>query len=271
MKKFLGLLFAFAVCCSLSVVVGFPWKQAVLLAIFAAYVSVGLFQVAAQVASTKPLHTFEPYYVRIIPNWTQLLADYTTAKSDEDWLKFIAWCGRAELPAVWYSVLRNDKDGVLIYRGSELGFTTAYDWRYEVKKREWLRLPKDGISSEGFPDSMDLFVKQKFDVIQLGLNVSKHWWQTFSTHCPEPVEIYEEHMFGEVHVVLAQLHIREFDLYWNEIDYNLKNVDRTWKLVNEGRKKLRWEKIEEHPDIPSSSQPIRIKNKYFDVQHQSIR
>jgi hypothetical protein len=131
MMRFFSLLFAFAVFCALALAVGFPWKQAVLLAVFVAYVSVGLFQVATKVAAT--------YYVRIIPNWTQILADYTTAKNDEGWSKFVAWCGRSELPGAWYSVLRNDKDGVLIYRGSELGFSTAFDWTYEVKKSEWLR------------------------------------------------------------------------------------------------------------------------------------
>jgi hypothetical protein len=270
MIKLLSFLFAFAVFCSLAVAVGFPWKQAILLAIFAAYVSVGRFHVAAQVASTTPPHTFEPYYVRIIPNWTQILADYTTAKNDEGWLKFVAWCGRTELPGAWYSVLRNDKDGVLIYRGSELGFSTAFDWSYEVKKREWLRLPKDGISPEGFPDSMDFFVKQKFDVIQLGLDVSRDWWQMFSPHCPEPVETHEEHMFGQVKIVLAQLPLREFDLYWNEVDYKTKNVDKTWESVKESRKKHGWEEIEKFRDVPSSWQPITIKNKYFEIQHRSI-
>jgi hypothetical protein len=223
-------------------------------------VSVGLFQVATQVAATTPLHTFEPYYVRIIPNWTQILADYANAKNDEDWLKFLAWCGRAELPGAWYSVLRNDKDGVLIYRGSELGFSTVFDWR----------LPKDGISPEGFPDSMDFFVEQKSDGIQLGLNVSGEWWRTFSPDCPPPVETHEEHLFGQVKIVLAQLPLREFDLYWNEVDYKAKNVDKTWKSVRESRKKHGWEEMEKYQDVPSSLQPITIKNKYFDVQHRSL-
>jgi hypothetical protein len=270
MTKFFSLLFVFAVFCALALAVGFPWKQVVLLAAFAAYMSVGLFQVATKVAATAPGHKFEPYYVRIIPRWTQILADYTTAKNDEDWLKFVAWCGREELPGAWYSVLRNDKDGILIYRGSELGFSTAFDWTYEVKKSEWLRGTKREGNPEGFPDSMDLLVKQKSDVIQLGLNVSSDWWPTFSPHCPAPIETHEEHMFGQVRIVLAQLPLREFDLYWNEVDYEPKNVDRTWKSVRESRKKHGWEEIENHRDVPSSLQPITIKNKYFEVQHHSI-
>lgn len=266
--KWLGILIAFAVFCSLALAVGFPWKQAALLAVFAAYMARGLFQVAA----TMPLHTFEPYYVLITPNWARILVDYTSAKTEEEWPKFMAWCGRPELPVDWYSVLRNDRDGVLIYRGSE-GFRTAIDWRYEVKKKELWKLPKDEISPEGFPDSMDFFVKQKFDVIQLGFSVSKDWWQMFSAHCPHPVEAHEEHMFGEVNVVLAQLPLQEFNLYWNDVDYDTKKVDRTWKLVTESRTKHGWEQVERdaNADFPTCLQPIRIKNKYFDVQHQSIK
>jgi hypothetical protein len=259
--------------CSLLLLSGgsrVPLEQAVLLAIFAAYMTSGLVQVSFQVAATGPLHTFEPYYVRIIPNWTQILADYTTAKNDEDWLKFVAWCGRTELPGAWYSVLRNDKDGVLIYRGSELGFSTTFNWSYEVKKREWLGARKAETSPEGFPDSMDFLVKQKFDVIQLGLSVRSDWWKTSSRHCPDPVETHEEHMFGTVQVVLAQLPLREFDLYWNEVDYKIKNVDKTWESVRENRKKYGWEEMEKYRDVPSSLQPITIKNKYFEVQHHSI-
>jgi hypothetical protein len=269
MAKWFGFLIVFVVVGSLAMAVGFTWKQAILLAIFATYVERGLGMTVA-----KPTHTFEPYYVRIVPNWSRILTDFTAVKNDEDWPKFLAWFGRTwnDLPADWYSVLRNDNDGVLVYRGGELGIRTAIDWTYEVKKNELWRIPSERVSHEGFPDTMYFFVKQNLDVIQLGLSISMDWWQTFSSHCPVPLETNNEHMFGLVKIVLAQLPIREFDLYWNEVDYKMENVDRTWKSVRESRRKHGWEEIiKENLDFPSAWLPIGIKNKYFDVQHGSLR
>jgi hypothetical protein len=270
MAKWFVLLFVPVIVGSLAMAVGFSWKQAVLLAILAAYVERGLSMSAA-----KPTHIFEPYYVRIFPNWDQIITDYLRIHHEEDWQKFSAWREGKALPADCYSVLRNDKDGVIIYRGSELGFRTAIDWNNEVKKTDWLRvIKKDGISPEDFPNSMDFFVKQYGDVIQLGLRVSEDWWKKFSLQCPESVEVetHEAFLFGLVKIVLVQLPIREFDLYWNEIDYKMEKIDKTWKSVRESRKKYGWEEIKEkESEIPSSWQPIRIKHKYFEVWHRSLR
>ncbi len=97
MAKWLGILFVFALGCSLAVAVGFPWKQAFLLAILAAYVERGLYM-----AATNPRHNFEPYYVRVIPTWDQILTGYAVEKSDEDWQKFTDWCGGKALPRDWF-------------------------------------------------------------------------------------------------------------------------------------------------------------------------
>jgi hypothetical protein len=271
MAKWFGLLFVFVVVGSLAMAVGFPWKQAALLAIFAAYVERGL-----NMAAAKPTHTFEPYWVWIMPNWHQILTDYTIVKNDEDWEKLTAWNNSAEVPPShilkvgdWYSVLRNDKDGVLIYRGDDRGFRTAIDWTYDVT---YYRFSLTKVTAlEGFP-TIDFFVKQQFDVVQLGLKVQSNWWKTFSADCPEPVETHEEYMFGAVKIVLAQLPLREFDLYWNEVDYEPKHVNKIWGSVRESRKKHGWEEKEKekYMDFPSHWQPITIKNKYFEVQHRSI-
>src|SRR6266567_350357 len=107
MSKALSLVFVFAVVCGLVMAVGFSWKQAVLLAAFAAYVERGL-----EMAATKPRYTFEPYYVSIIPDWEQILADYgIVERTSEEWKKFKTWSEDKALPLGWYSVLRNDKDG----------------------------------------------------------------------------------------------------------------------------------------------------------------
>jgi len=268
MTKLLGPFLAFAVFCTLALAVGFQWRQSVLLAIFAAFVQLGL-----DGAAMRPSHTFEPYYVQIMPNWDAILLDYTIVRNEEDQQIFTAWCEQAwtELPHAWYSVLRNDKDGIIVYRGAAQGFSTKIDSDYEVKKRRsWLSGNQPKISVESFPRALDFFIKQKFDAIQLGLNVSSDWWQKFSSQCASPVETNEEHMFGTVRIVIAQLPYREFDLYWNEIDYKPKSVDKVWLAVREGRKKHGWEEMEKDYSLPSSLQPISLKNKYFRVHHGSI-
>jgi hypothetical protein len=40
--------------------------------------------------------------------------------------------------------------------------------------------------------------------------------------------------------------------------------------VRESRKKHGWEEIEKDWDFPSNLQPIKIKNKYFEVKHHSM-
>lgn len=266
MSKWLGPVFIFGVVCGLGIAVGFSWKQAILLAVCAAYVERGL-----DMAAPKPRYTFEPYYVSIIPDWVQILGDYRIVEeTEEDWKKFTTWSEGKPLPLVWYSVLRNDKDGILIYRGVEGGFLTTYDWTYEVTKTGRRPYHIDAVSPEGFPYGVELFVKQKFDAIELGLSVSSDWWKSFASNCPKGLETHEEYMFGQVRIVLARLPIREFDLYWNEIDYNSKNVDETWKSVRESRAKQGWEEIERDKEFPFHWQPLTIKHKYFRAQHHSL-
>jgi hypothetical protein len=52
----------------------------------------------------------------------------------------------------------------------------------------------------------------------------------------------------------------------------MEKIDKTWKSVRESRKKYGCEEIKEkESEIPSSWQPIRIKHKYFEVWHRSLR
>jgi hypothetical protein len=221
MSKWWGLVFVFGLVGGLAMAVGFSWKQAILFAVFAAYVERGL-----DMAATKPRSTFEPFYVSIIPNWEQILADYSIVRqTDEDWKKFRSWSEGKALPLVWYSVLRNDKDGLLIYRGAEGGFSTAFAWQYEVTKRRASPYSPNAISPEGFPFGVDLFVKQDSDVIQLGLEVDGDWWQGVSRDSSKPLEA-REFLYGTERILLANLPLREFDLYWNEIDYDSKTWTR---------------------------------------------
>jgi hypothetical protein len=265
MSKWLGPVFVFGVVGGLAVAVGFSWKQAILLAVLAAYVERGL-----DTAVIKPRYTFEPYYVSIIPDWKQILADYRIVKqTGEDWEKFTTWSEGKALPLVWYSVLRNDKDGVLIYRGAEWGFLAGYHWSYEVTKRKPHPFSIHAIDPEGFPNGIEFFVKQNSDVLELGLDVDSDWWQRASANCPEPLEA-REGLYGTKRIVLANLPLQEFDLYWNETDYKSKNVDRTWKLVRQSREKHGWKEIEKDKGFTLYWQPNSIRNKYFEVQHHSL-
>lgn len=264
MGKWLLLLFVFAIGCSLSLEVGFTWKQAILLAAFVTY---GMR--ALTFAAEKERYTFEPYFVLIRPDWVQILTDYTVLKHDEDRQRFFEWCGGKNPPNDWFTVLRNDKDGLLIYRGEKLGFRTRYDWSYELNEKDRLRRALAPISPDEFPD-IDFFVKQKSDVIQLGLNVRSDWWKMVSVNCPKPLAAEEEYMLGQVSIVLAQLPVREFDLYWNETAFDSKKFERTWALVREERKKYEWEEVPQVEGIPSFYQPITIKSKYFEVAHGAL-
>lgn len=264
MAKWLVALFVVVVFGGLCLAVGFSWKQAVLLALIAVYVEHAFLQ-----AAPKRKATFDPYYVRIQPNWYVIFKDYSIVKTDDDWPKFREWREGKELPNVWYSVLRNDQDGILVYLGADGGFRTSFDFEWEVTKR--LLHSIERLSPEGFPYAIDLFLKQKFDVIQIGLRVKSDWWKSVSADCANPLEVREEHLYGTAVITLAQLPLGEFNLHWVPIEYGRGYVDKVQNSMNKGREEHGWNEAEKYDGLPSGIQPTILKSKYFTVEHNSIR
>ena len=171
------------------------------------------------------------------------------------------------MPLVWYEILRDDKDGVLIYLGEKRGFWAAYDWEFAFTTRGLYSPVR--INPEELRSGISLFVKQRTaDVIQLGINVRSDWWKCVSGNCPKPLEIHEGYMFDQVSVVLAQLPIREFDFYWSEIDPKIETYDRFWESVRDSRQKHGWEEVPKDIDVWSHS--IKIRNKFFTVEHRAL-
>jgi hypothetical protein len=242
---------------------------------------------AVELLARRPAGRFSPYYVRVDPNWYDLLMDFKLTSKPEDWQAIRK--SFEESPSTEYRVLRNgicftvvhqseDFERTLIYLDNHQTFVSEVDLQEEL---EPIRIePEDKLEREfGRLNKSDvrLFVRFGGDGYNLGIRVPRRWWDKMKTSCPKPMEEHADHPTGQVDLVLATISYREFDLYWEPVQWSSTFYDKTAKQLrsrrDEQRTRFDWKTIEHDSDLGSElgiDWPESIEHKYFTVEHRAI-
>ena len=268
----------------LAYIADFSTRQSIILAVLIAWLALCI---VVTYALLKPARRFSPHYVRVDPNWYDLLNDFKLINAIDAWPAVRKFS--EELPANEYSVVRSgvcftvvqqseDFERTLIYSNNHRTFVSEVDLEENV---EPLRIGgTDDISrAMGEPSKCDvcLFVRFGADGYKLGIRVPSRWWNEVKALCPKPMDEDADYPTGRVNLILAIISWREFDLYWEPAVWSSTFFEKTAKEIrkrrDEQRSKLGWKTIEHDADLGAElgiDWPESIEHKYFSIEHRAI-
>lgn len=124
----------------LAYVAGFSVRQSIVLALLMAWL-VGAIAEIAEIARPARRKRFSPYYVRVDPNWYDLLLDFKLISKPEEWHTLRE--SFETLPSTEYRVLRSgfcftivnqseDFERTLIYANHHQVFVSEVDFQAEL-------------------------------------------------------------------------------------------------------------------------------------------
>ncbi len=107
------------------------------------------------------------------------------------------------------------------------------------------------------------------DGYDLGIIVPAWWWDKVKARCPKPMKEDNYYLPGSVALILGTISYREFDLYWEPVEWPGALYDESAKQVvdrrdrrDDQRNRLGWKKV----DWPHD----KVEHKYFTVEHWRI-
>ncbi len=231
--------------------------------------------------ASKPARRFSPYYLRVHANWYDLLIDFKLIGKPEDWQAIQKTF--EGLPSTEYSVLRDgicftvahqseDFKRTMIYSNNHRTFVSEVDFEEDMDP---IRI--EPTNRFGEPNKCDVRFFMRFgrDGYNLGIRVPNRWWDQVKASCENPMNEDNDYATGQVELFLATISYREFDLYWEPVEWSSTFYEKTAKRIrdrrDEERKKFAWKKVE-HADIPELSidWPESIEHKYFNTEHRAI-
>ncbi len=262
----------------LAYIADFSVAQSIVLALLLASLARGI-----EHAAPKPALKFSPYYVRVDPNWYQLLLDFKLISQPEEWHAIQS--AVAELPISEYSVLRNglcftiirqteDFERILIYRDNRQVFVSEVDFQEDMNS---VKIKREH-SIPGLREyNVRFMMKFGGDGYNLGIIVPDWWWDEVKAMCPTPLKQDQDYPTGQVELILARISYREFDLYWEPVEWSSTFYEKTSKQIrerrDEHRKKLGWKTVDHDSDLGAElgiDWPESIEHKYFNVEHRAI-
>jgi len=284
-KGIFGYLLGAVVFCLILAYIGdFSMRQSIVLGALIAWLALCI--VIAYVV-LRPTRRFSPHYVRVDPNWYDLLSDFKLIDGLDAWHAVRKFS--EERPAAEYCVVRSgicfmvvqqseDFERALIYLNNHRTFVSEVDLEEDV---EPLRIGgTDEISrAMGEPSKCDvrLFVRCGADGYKLGIRVPSQWWNEVKASSPKPMEEDVDYPTGRVDLILAVMSYREFDLYWEPAVWSSTFYDKAAKEIrkrrDEQRGKLGWKTVEHDSDLGAElgiDWPESIEHKYFSVEHRAI-
>jgi hypothetical protein len=268
----------------LAHIAGFSTRQSIVLAALIAWLAVCI---VVAYAVLTPARRFSPHYVRVDPNWYDLLNDFKLIDGIDAWhaiRKFFEG-----LPATEYCVVRSgvcftvvqqseDFERTLIYLDNHRTFVSEVDLEEGVEPLRIGRIDKIS-EAMGKPSKCDvrLFVRFGADGYKLGIRVPSQWWNEVKASCPKPTEEVADYPTGQVDLILAIVSYREFDSYWEPAAWSSTFYDKTAKEIrrrrDEQRVRFGWKTVEHDSDLGAElgiDWPESIKHKYFNVDHRAI-
>jgi hypothetical protein len=227
----------------------------------------------------KPVR-FMPYWVRISPNWIQILTDFRLIGSRAEWHSVIESLDTSSehsvlRDGVWFTVVRRSEDfeRTLIFWNQKQAFGGEFEF-------------EENMSPIGFQSQLseDIDVPARFFMkpyapngdlgYSLGIAVPAWWWEEVKASCPAPLAVETTGWTGTVELTLATLPLEEFNIYRDPIDrwsdeYIVKTEPQISKRRDERRKTPGWK-----DNTPDSEPGLRwgksIEHKYFNIAHRDL-
>jgi hypothetical protein len=268
----------------LAYIAGFSTWQSIVLAALIAWLALST---AIAYVVLKPARRFSPYYVRVDPNWYDLLIDFKLIDGIDAWHAVRKFS--EERPTAEYCVVRSgicfmvvqqseDFERTLIYLNNHRTFVSEVDLEEDVEPLRIGRIDKIS-EAMGKPSKCDVRLLVRFgaDGYKLGIRVPSQRWNEVKASCPKPTEEVADYPTGQVDLILAIISYREFDLYWEPVVWSStfydKNAKQIRSLRDEQRGKLGWKTLEHDSDLGAElgiDWPESIEHKYFTVEHRAI-
>lgn len=251
-------------------------RQSIVLALLMASLARGIEKVAA-----KPARRFSPYCVRVYPNWYELVTDFKLIAKPEEWDAIQQ--SIEELPSTEYCVLRNgicftivhqseDFARALIYSDNHRVFVSEVDFEEDM---EPIKVEREHRIPTLRRYNVRFFIKFGEEGYNLGIRVPDWWWDEVRASCAKPMKEDKDYPTGQVKLILTTISDREFDPYWEPVEWSSTFYKKTAKQIrdrrDQQRQKFGWKTVE-RPDLPELSidWPESIEHKYFNVEHRGI-
>jgi len=271
--RFLGACCLVVFCPSVLVFVGgFPVRQGVVLGLLMAWLAFGI---RMQMPSAR---RFIPYWVRVSPNWYQILTDFKLISSVEEWRSVLQsastdYCVLRD--GVLFTVVQESEDfeHTLIFWNQHQAFGSEFRFMEDMTPIQFKRMdPMGGHLPARF--FMKPWAAGLLAGYSLGIEVRDWWWEKMKTSCVAPLAVDTNLLTGSVDLTLATLPRKEFDLYWGcwTEEYITKVKPKIRVQRDEARQKLGWTAEEHQADDfhPYGGWPAAIVHKYFHIQHHAI-
>jgi len=269
---------------TLFYIADFSARQSIVLAALISWLALGI---AIAYLVLKPARKFSPYYVRVDPNWYDLLIDFKLIHNPDAWHALQK--SIKELPSTEYNVVRSgicfmvvqqleDFERTLIYLNNHRTFVSEVDLEEDVAPLRIGRVDKIS-EAMGKPSKCDVRLLVRFgaDGYKLGIRVPSQWWNEVKASCPKPMKEVAHHPIGQIDLILAVISYREFDLYWEPMEWSSTFYEKTAKRIrsqrDEQRGKFGWKTVEHDSDLGAElgiDWPESIEHKYFNVEHRAI-
>jgi hypothetical protein len=265
---------------------GFSLRQSAVLGPSMAFV---VFVIVFIHEQTRPRNRFIPYYVRVVPNWYQILEDFKLVSTPEEWKSIRESVKQLSLAqhhvfrdGLFFAVLQASQDlrHCLIFWSRANTFSGKVDFQWDMNPVQVGREDEDSkeLIQQGLLSSsqeIHFFMKPGKEGYDLGLSVPDSWWRRLKGSCPSPEEEEIDQATGYVKLVLARISQREWDLYWEpevwDSKYFFKTVPQIKTRREEFRQKFGWKTVM-HPDIPELKirWPEEMEHKYLRMEHRAI-
>ncbi len=228
---------------------------------------------------------FSPFWVRVSPNWYDLLRDHGIIQSDAEtfWDETdLAWqeleehgekssadTYRVLRDGITFTVLTSTHYGGLVYCNNRRTFRNEIDFEERIQE---IKLGSPTLRSLGW--SPDVYVKWEIGGYDLGLEVNKNWREKTcladETKRLSKVRATPDHLTGTVRLVIATLPYAEFNIY---ADGNAPAPPRYEAVLKKRDKELTeagWKREEKDAELHLLGAPDCIEHKYFKIDHRAI-
>jgi hypothetical protein len=233
-------------------------------------------------AAVKQSRRFIPYWVRVSPNWYQILTDFRLVGSPEEW-RSIAESVRSSADyhvlqdGVLFTVVQQSEDfeRTLIFWNQHQAFGSEFSFGEDMTPIQFVRTTDPSGRHPPAIFFMKPWGTQGVAGYSLGIEVEAWWWEKLKDSCGSPLAVETNPLTGSVDLILATLPVSEFDIYRNPAnrwtdEYILKTEPKIRKQRDDVRQKLAWTaKDLRIPELPCRV-PQHIEHRYFVVEHREI-
>lgn len=275
--KVLGICFAVAFWSwALIFVGGFPVRQGSVLVLLLVLIVVSMTQRGA-----KPVR-FVPYWVRISPNWFEILTDFKLISAPDEWGSIL----QSLRSSSDYNILRDDVLFTVVQQHENLEHTLIFWNQHQTFGSEFELIedmaPIQFANADWYQRNIPpaFFIRpftyeRNVAGYSLGIKVRNWWWENVKDSCPVPVAVNTNALTSTVELTLATLPLAEFDIYRNPPNrwsdkYMRKTESQIRKRRDELRGRLGW--IDKTLQIEELSVrvPVFIESKYFSIEHRDV-